>query len=152
MKKLIMLVSLLFVMGMAPLSSFANIPAGENSVTVKDWIVKVIYDDEYVPIEEANFYGLRHICESFGYDVEWDSGQNYAIVTGGNGKTLTDTDGNNIDALVIRPGAYVIELLDERNGKLDELPAGYEPFIENNRLYVHSSVFEKYFGLKAVID
>ncbi|TYO94524.1 stalk domain-containing protein [Desulfallas thermosapovorans] len=152
MKKLTILISLIIALTMVPLGSFANEPVSEKSITVQDCIVKLIYDNENNPQEEANFYGLRHICESFGYDVEWDSGQNYAIVTGGNGKTLTDTDGNNIDALVIRPGAYVIELLDERNGKLDELPAGYEPFIENNRLYVHSSVFEKYFGLKAVID
>jgi len=35
-------------------------------------------------------------------------------------------------------------------GKLDELLVEYKPFIDGNRLYVHSSVFAKYFGLETV--
>ncbi len=152
MKKITMIVLIFLVMVIAPTSVFASVPANEKSVVVQDCIAKAIFDDDgFIPVEEAYFYGLRNVCEVFDYNVEWESSQSRAIVTSLNGKTLTDDNGNSIDTLVIEP-RNVIELFGGESARLVQLPANYEPFIENNKLYVHSSIFEKYFGLKSVMD
>ncbi len=152
MKRLALLILILLLVAISPVSAFASEPVDSGKrITVEDSIMKLIFgDDEYTPVEKATFYGLRHICDEFNYEVEWDSSQGYAVVTKGEGKVLTDGNGNSINALVILPGVTLIELHDGDVGKLDELPVEYKAFIENGRLYVHSSVFENYFGLKTV--
>lgn len=152
MKNLIVLVFFYIALGIVPVGScaFAHEPISEK--TVQNVITKLVFGDESTLPEKANFYGLRE-CEAFEYSVEWNSTRNYAVVTKGNGQTLTDGNGNNLVALVIRPGFDFIELYyDEKIAKLVDFPAGYESFIEDKRLYVHSSVFEKYFGLKTVVE
>jgi len=56
MKKIAVLVSILFLMTTVAVNAFANEPIGEKTITVHYAITKVIFNDEFTPAEEATFY------------------------------------------------------------------------------------------------
>ncbi|BAF58352.1 hypothetical membrane protein [Pelotomaculum thermopropionicum SI] len=146
MKKIIAALLVLAFGALSPFSAYAGEVQGDY-----DYIVKVLFDDSG-PKGETYFLPLRATCEKYGYKVEWDGINQMAVVTKGTAEKLTDGNGNNIEAVIFRPGASVVEMVDESKAKIDEVPAGREAILSerNGRMYINE-MFLKYFGLKAVV-
>lgn len=152
MKKIIIALSLL-----ATLFTGSNAFAaeGEESKSLnlsKDYSVRIIQDNDGNFKEEALFLPLRKACEFFNYNVVWDSQHDRAIVTQGIALKPIISNGEEVNSLIITPDSSFVELVNEKRAWLepapDGLPNGYEAILTDNRLYVHSSILEKYLGIK----
>lgn len=124
----------------------------------KDYTVRLISDNEGNIKEEALFLPLRKSCESFGYNVDWDNQHSRAIVAQGNSDTpMTSIKNEEVKLLIIAPDFSFVELVNEKNAWFeptpDGLPQGYEAILaQNGRLYVHSSILDKYLGIKTNVN
>lgn len=154
MKKIIIALSLLATL-LTGSNAFAAESDESKSLNLsKDYSVRIIQDNDGNFKEEALFLPLRKTCEFFNYNVVWDSQHNRAIVTQGIALKPIISNGEEVNSLIIAPDSSFVELVNEKRAWLepspDGLPKGHEAILAtyNDRLYVHSSILEKYLGIK----